>query len=240
MSLKDNITANISDVLGATWNSRDGQVVPKTDDIALSNGAVKLDAVFLYADLFDSTVLATKFPHSVAAKVIRIYLSSMTRLIREHGGHIRSFDGDRVMGVFIGDNRRTVAAKCALHMKWVVDNLIRPMAEQQFPSLVSEGYEIRHCAGIDQSEVMVVRSGIRDNNDLVFIGSAPNFAAKLSGMRDGDFSTYITFDTYYNLNVISKYRDDVNNIDDMWVPVLVKLGGEEKVCYKSAYHWSFI
>ena len=238
MGLKDYLETSISTTLNATWNSRDGQVVPKTGDVALSNGAVKLDAVFLYADLFDSTILATTFPHTVAAKVVRIYLSSMSKIIREHGGSIRSFDGDRVMGIFIGNSKRSDAAKCALRMKWAVDNIVRPMAAKQFPSLVSAGYEIRHCVGIDRSEVWAVRSGIRGSNDLVFVGAAPNFAAKLSAIRDGYYNTYITFDIYYYLNADSTYKNSIEKTNDMWTPTLVELGGKQEVCYKSAYEWA--
>ena len=99
--------SDIDTILNTTWNIRDGQVVPKTEDVALSNGAVKLDAVFLYADLFHSTELQRKFRNTMVAKVVRAYLSSMSKLIKDHGGEVRSFDGDRVMGVFIGGSKNT-------------------------------------------------------------------------------------------------------------------------------------
>jgi adenylate cyclase len=99
MPLQHETTVNIKTILDATWNSRDGRVVPTTDDVNLSDGAVKLDAVILYADLYHSTELARTFSYSVAAKIVRAYLSSMTRLVKNAGGEVRSFDGDRVMGV---------------------------------------------------------------------------------------------------------------------------------------------
>lgn len=237
MTLGREIKDGISAVFDSTWNARDGQVVPTTDDVALINGAVKLEAVFLYADLFDSTELAHRFSSSVAAKVVRAYLSSMSRLIRYHDGEIRSFDGDRVMGVFLKGNKNSNAVKCALKMRYVVNEIIRPMAEKQFPSLASKGYELRHCVGVDRGDVLAVRAGVRGSNDLVFIGTAPNLAAKLSAIRDGSYNTYITSTVYRWLLDEVKYKDESTKSTIMWTAVSVDLAGQIHSCYKSSYHW---
>jgi len=50
----------------------------------------------------------------IAAKVIRAYLDATCRVIRAEGGEIRSFDGDRVMTVFIGPPENTTAAGTGL------------------------------------------------------------------------------------------------------------------------------
>jgi class 3 adenylate cyclase len=235
VALKDDIESNISTVFSRVWNSRDGQVVPKTDDVALANGAVKLQAVVLYADLADSTQLARVFPRSVAAKIVRAYLSSMTRIIKSRGGEVRSFDGDRVMGVFVGSAKNSSAAKCALNMKYVVTKILRPKAEAKFPSLVEKGFAIQHCAGVASSDVFVVRAGVRGSNDLVFIGSAPNIAAKLSDLRNPPWHSYVTWQVYNNLNDQSKLDAEGK---DMWVSVKCTLGGVEWDCYKSSYWWA--
>lgn len=234
MSLNEDITDGISSVLNATWNSRSGQVVPTTDDVALVNGAVTMEAVFLYADLFDSTILAQKVDKSVAAKIVRAYLQSMSKLIEAHDGHIRSFDGDRVMGVFIGDSKNSNAAKCAVKMKWAVEKILRPKVESQFSSIATVGYKLRHCVGVDRGEVMIVRGGVRKSSDLVFIGGAPNIAAKLSGMRSSpSYNTYITKAVYSRLNEDAKFN--LEKTVDMWTPVNVTLGGNTVACYKSGW-----
>lgn len=50
-ALGDNLKNDVQKIFNTTWDTRKGQVVPKTDDVALSNGAVKLDVAVLYADL---------------------------------------------------------------------------------------------------------------------------------------------------------------------------------------------
>jgi uridylate cyclase len=232
--MSDEFGDAITKIFSTTWDSRDGQVVPKTEDVALSNGAVKLDAVFLYADLAHSTQLARTFPRSMAAKIVRAYLSSMTRLVNVTGGHVRSFDGDRVMGVYVGDSKNSSAAKCALQMNYVVEKLLRPKAEEQFSSLKEKGFVIRHCVGVASSDVLVVRSGVRGSNDLVFIGSSPNIAAKLSDQRDSPYHSYITSEVYGRLEKKSKIGSDER---DMWSAVKLRLSGEEFSCYKSSWTW---
>lgn len=234
MAVSDDIDGSIKQIFDTTWSERTGQLVPSTEDVALANGAVKLDAVVLYADLFHSTELARKFPRSVAAKIVRAYLSSMTRLVNHRDGSVRSFDGDRVMGVFVGKSKNSAAARCALNMNYIVTKVLRPKAEAKFPSLKEKGFVIKHCVGVSSSEVIyVVRGGIRGSNDLVFIGSAPNIAAKLSEVRNSPYHSYLTWDVYKNLNDESKYSKG----QDMWESVYRTLGDERWHCYKSSWWW---
>ena len=114
MGFADELSTSVNEILTVTWNIRDGQVVPSTEDVALKDGAVKLQAVYLYADLADSTTLARDFDRQTAARVVRAYLSVMSKVIRKNDGAIRSFDGDRVMGIFVGSSKNTAAAKCLL------------------------------------------------------------------------------------------------------------------------------
>jgi class 3 adenylate cyclase len=233
MGLAEKLDSDIATIFRTTWKTRDGAVVPTTEDVVLKDGAVKLEAVVLYADLFHSTELARQFSRSVAAKIVRAYLSSMTQLIKALGGEVRSFDGDRVMGVFVGDSKNSNAAKCALKMKYVVENTLRPKAEAQFPSLKDKGFKIQHCVGVANSSVFVVRGGVRGSNDLVFIGSSPNIAAKLSEIRNPPYFSYITWNVYKYLNDDAKFSDGKN----MWDERKIKLAGDEWDCYRSSWWW---
>jgi adenylate cyclase len=234
MALADTLSSDIDSIFSTPWDTRDGQVVPKTEDVALKGGAVKLDAVVLYADLFHSTALAQQVPRTTAAKIVRAYLSSMTRLVTAHGGSVRSFDGDRVMGVFVGDSKNSQAAKCALKMNYIVKDVLRPKAEAQFASITKEGIAIAHCAGIHRSEVLVVRGGVRGNNDLVFVGSAPNIAAKLSDIRNSDWHSYITWKVHKYLNDDALYGSDGR---PMWTKTKRTVAGAEWELYKSTWWW---
>jgi hypothetical protein len=47
MALLDDLEGDISDVLSASWDVRDGEVVPSTENVALSGGGVKIAATML-------------------------------------------------------------------------------------------------------------------------------------------------------------------------------------------------
>lgn len=198
MALADQLSTDVDDILRKEWNIRDGQVVPKTEDVALSGGAVRLKAALLYADLADSTALAMDYDKRVAAKVFKSFLSCSSKIIRDNGGEIRSFDGDRVMGVFVGNRMNSNAAICSLKINWAFINIIKPKLEAKYSSLKDGDYKLAHCVGVDSGEVLAVRGGVRQYNDLVWIGRAPNIAAKLSGTRNSPYHSYIT-DSVFNM-----------------------------------------
>lgn len=236
MSLGDEIRSDLDKLVGTPWTIRDGRVVPGTDDVKLfSNDAVKLDAVYLYADLLGSTKLARGFRPETAGKVIRASLRTASRIIKARGGEIRSYDGDRVMAIFIGDSKNSSAAKAALQINWAMTNLVQPSLYGQLPNLERDGYQPRMCVGIASGSAFIARAGVRDSSDLVSIGRAPNVAAKLSDIREaGNYRSYITADVHRRLDQSSKYSKGT----DMWQPVQKEVGGESMVVYRSTYWWS--
>lgn len=229
MAFQDTITEEVDKILSISWEERSGNVIPDSDSVSLKNGAVKLDATFLYADLAGSSKLANICPWQTTAKIIRTYLDTVVRIIRHHGGEVRSFDGDRVMGIFIGDTKNTTASYCARNIDWVVNELINPKAKAKFKSIRDNNIRIKHCVGIDTSEARAVRSGIRNNNDLIWIGKAPAFAAKLSDIRAYPYEVYISSVCYNRLNEQAKFSGNEN----IWERVTVEIGGVNHTVYRT-------
>lgn len=226
MAILDTIKSELQNILTTSWDERSGTVIPDTTDIALKNGAVKLTATFLYADLAESSILAKLCPWQTTAKIIRCYLDTAVRLIRHHGGEIRSFDGDRVMGVFIGDTKNTDAVTCARKIDWVVTNLINPKANKEFASIRNNDIKIKHCIGVHTSEVRAVRAGIRSNNDLIWIGDAPSFAAKLSDIRDYPYEVYISKNCYNKI-----FNGAKTGANEVWSSTSVTISGDDHTVY---------
>ena len=176
--------------------------------MSLKDGAVKLKAAYLYADLAESTDLQKNFTNEFSAKVIRSYLAGACRVIRANGGSIKSFDGDRVMGVFVGRSMRNDAVNAALKINWLVVKCLNPLIKDRLIALKSNRtLELKHGVGVDAGEAFVVRAGVRNSsgetthNDLISIGRVPNVAAKLSSIRD-EYKRFIwiTEDVYTYLN----------------------------------------
>lgn len=234
MTLKEDLEKAIDGAIGTTFDVRDGQKVPSSSEVALGNGAVKLEAAFLYADLAGSGLIAKLCPWDTTAKIIRAYLVSAVRIIRFHGGEIRSFDGDRVMGIFIGDSKRSNAVKSALQIKWATEKLIQPKADAHFASVRNNDVKIRQACGIDVGDSRAVRAGVRSNNDLIWIGRPPSFAAKLSDCREHPYSTFISKAVYDRLSDETKKSSGT----DMWESRSLTFAGNSESIYRSSYHWA--
>ncbi|BCW12993.1 MULTISPECIES: adenylate/guanylate cyclase domain-containing protein [Paenarthrobacter] len=230
MGLQEQVVEGINGVLAPGWDIRNGQIVPETTDIALGNGAVRLDATYLYADMADSTGLAQGHHDWAAAKIIRCYLNAASRIIRARGGKIRSFDGDRVMGIFIGQDKNAHAAKAALNISWAVRNVINPALKKKWDSLQ---WTMGHGIGIDTGTAMLVRGGVHGQNDIISIGHAPSVAAKLSEIRSGN-AINITAAVLQDLSDETRYTKGV----DMWSSAGTHTYGSKSVTvYGTTYHW---
>jgi len=207
----DDVTAAVRDVVETPFSTRVGIVVPESQDVALQNGAVQVDATYLYADLADSSKAAQVLKQEVTAKIIRAYLNAATRVLRHYNGAIRSFDGDRVMAVFLGTMKNTNAARAALGINWAVEKVVRPKINTQWTDL-KDYWALNHGVGIATGNALMVRGGVRNNNDLVSIGEAPNVAAKLSELR-GTPSTYVTYAVHGALEPVAREFNGQN----MWI-----------------------
>ena len=218
-------------VFDTAWDVRSGTVIPDTSTVALKDGAVKVDATFLYGDLAGSSTLAKMCPWTTTAKVIRAYLDCSTRLIRAWGGEIRSFDGDRVMGVFMGDSKNTNATNCAREIDYTVEKIIGPKATSAFKSIKDNDIKIRHAVGIDTGDARAVRAGIRNSNDLIWIGRPPSLAAKLSDIRAYPYAVYISKECYNRLGTAGKIVHGTN----IWEAVTHSYAGEQITVYRTKY-----
>lgn len=192
MALKDELESYVNAVFTDDWTRRAGQKVPTTEDIALKNEAVELDATVLYADLAGSTKLVEEKYDWVAANVYKSYLYCASKIIRQNGGHITAYDGDRVMAVFIGDTKNSSAAKTGLQINWVTQNIVMERYKKKHPKTE---FQLKQRVGIDTSKLFIARTGIRGNNDLVWVGNAANHAAKMAALST-TYPTYITGAVY--------------------------------------------
>jgi adenylate cyclase len=226
------LKTNVRGILNQEWNVRTGLVVPAPDTVRLAGGAVKLKATILYADLADSTELAMKYDFRIAAKVFKSFLKCASMVIKRNRGQIRSYDGDRVMGVFLKNNMESRAVRAALEINGAFQNIVKPMLEAKYEALEEGPYKLAHCVGIDTSDIWVIRCGVINDNDLTWVGRAPNIAAKLSAVRDSPYHSYITHAVYSNLPDLLKFK----GVEQFWERCSWNGAGDVKVVYRSSCH----
>ena len=230
MKTLEEITIEIQQILKTQWARREGKVVPEADDVQLGNDAIELDATVLYADLADSTGLVLGYKDWFSAEVYKSYLRGACEIIKNNEGVVTAFDGDRVMAVYVGDLKNTNAAKTALQIKYLVKEVINPALQKEYPD---SAFRLEQSVGIDTGKLLVARTGVRGANDLVWVGRAANFAAKLCSLREGVFASFITEEVFNKLNDTSKFGGDPKKL--MWEKVIWSERGIP--VYRSSWQW---
>ncbi len=230
MSLTEELRPAAKKVLAEHWTTRDGTQVPAPKDITLSNDAIKFkSATVLYADLSGSTNMVSSYSSAFAAEVYKTFLYSAARIIRSEGGEITAYDGDRVMAVYLGDYKNQSAARTALKINYAVKYIINPAIATQYPKTP---YQVQQVVGIDTSALFVARTGVRGDNDLVWVGRAANYAAKLTSLP-AIFPSRITEDVY------NKLPDNLKVGGTPPAPMWEKVNWTEMgiSIYRSTYWW---
>ncbi len=227
------IESSVHDIFYAKWQITDGIKVPTTEDIVMKNGGRRIEATYLYADLAGSSQLAHSMLPETTATIVRAYINSASRIIRHYGGEIRSFDGDRVMAIYMGDDKSQKAVRSAFAINWAVEFPIKEAINKRWNDVSGE-YSISHGVGIDQGEALIVRGGVRDNNDLISIGHAPNDAARLSDYRRSTIN--ITQSVYEDLDQSLTLASD--GTKSMWSSSDGRAAlGQFARCHHSDYYW---
>ena len=232
MGVKSELETSVKAFFSSKWTTRESKAVP-TDDtsIALANDGVEIEATVLYADLSGSTNLVDNYPANFSAGVYKAYLHCAAKIIRSETGEITAYDGDRIMAVFIGDRKNSSAVRAAMKINFAVRKLINPAIIKTFGE---NKYTVKQVVGIDTSKLLVAKTGIRGANDLVWVGRAANYAAKLSSLTNYD--TFITDTVYNHLSEETKFVKQGSEKTDMWTPRIWKAMNDMTI-YGSGYHW---
>lgn len=233
MTTTNELRKEIIEILATKWQKRAGLKVPESDSVRLGNDAVTINATVMYADLAKSTELVDGYKDHFAAEIYKSYLVATCRIIKDNDGIITAFDGDRVMAVFLGQSMNTSAVKAALKINYAVNEIINPAIVSQYPSTT---YKIRQAVGIDTSDLFIAKTGIRGNNDLMWVGRAANYAAKLCILREDGYKTYITKAVFDAMNDSTKMGGNPKKSmweERQWTSM------DNMIIYRSSWHWSF-
>jgi class 3 adenylate cyclase len=229
MGLRADLVTEVTEIFNAAWSERDGTVVPTDENLKLGNDAVKLSATVLYADLADSTKLVDGYKKQFAAEIYKTFLHCAAKIIRSEDGAITAYDGDRVMAVFIGERKNSRAAITALRINWAMLNIVIPAKSKQYPD---SKFIPKHVVGVDTSDLYVARTGVRGANDLVWVGRAANYAAKLAALPESHGS-YITKEVFDALASDARTSSDGRA---MWEAVKWNTF-DDRTIYRSSWTW---
>jgi class 3 adenylate cyclase len=225
MALSDDLNIYVKSTFKDQWSKRSGQIVPEPKDLKATNDTIEFErATILYADLSGSTSMVDGQSWQFAAEIYKNFLYCSARLINSMNGVITAYDGDRIMGVFVGASQSTNATKCAFKINYSVIHIIRPALQNQYSN---------NSFKLDTSPIRVAKTGVRGENDLVWVGRAASYAAKLTEL-DSDFPTWITSSVHTQLHESMKYGGSPPQ--NMWEKRTWTAMGNMEI-YRSNWHW---
>ncbi|MFN0203862.1 MAG: adenylate/guanylate cyclase domain-containing protein [Bacteroidia bacterium] len=144
--------------------------------LTFGNTGASGDFCFIFIDIRESSRLVSNYGEEKAAKIYESFHEICVRIIQTMGGSVRSFDGDRVMGVFAGSNKENDAVETAFYIGFAIEKDLNT----KFSPMIKP---IRYGIGIETGETLVVKVGKgRDINtqDLIWLGEACNYASYYS------------------------------------------------------------
>lgn len=223
MSLTLDLTNKIKSYALGQYEIVKTTIIPEVTDQRLTYGNSGLlgEYTFLFVDIRQSSKLLGKYGNQLAAKILQSFHDINVRIIISNGGAIRSFDGDRVMGVFSGYNKQDNAVKAAMQIKYAIRTILNPILKA----------DIKCGIGIDSGEVLITKVGKGanvNNNDVVFIGKAVNYASHLC--NEANNCVIISPETYTKLTHSHLYQNGISMWNILSIPLKT---GAKITCYSS-------
>lgn len=210
MALKDDLIAEVREIFTSRWDEQSTNGIPDPEDLRLGNHAKDLQwATVLYADLKGSTSMVDMENWYFSAEVYKTYLRCAARIIRSEQGEVTAYDGDRIMAIFSGEMKNTRAVRAAMKIHHAVKTIINPELKAFY---TTSDFVVQHVVGVDTSQLRAARIGVRGYNDLVWIGRAANYAAKLTSLSEKPL--WVTKDVYENMADVVKIHNQ--NKTNMW------------------------
>lgn len=230
MPLKDELSKKIESFFRDSYEIKETSIIPDTDysKLTFGNTGLTSDFAFLYVDIRKSSKLHETFGYATAARIYQSFHEVNVRLILSNSGNVRSFDGDRTMGVFAGPYKNCNAAKAGMNIMWAIRNILN----SKISTKVSCGI------GIDYGKILITKVGKGsnpNNNDLVWVGPAANYASHLA--TEANNTIIISDKTYKQLDDGRKLSNGIN----MWRQKQLTLKNKQQIlCYESSYEWDFV
>jgi class 3 adenylate cyclase len=199
VAIKEDLQSKVQGLVGTSWDPiPNATTIPDESTLTFGNSGARLNVTMLYADLAGSTRMVDALADTLAAEYYKAFLHCASQLIRRNDGNIQAYDGDRVMGVYIGDSQADNAVSTALELNYAVCEIINPTFAARYGV---NHRPMKHTVGIDTGPALAVKVGVRSVGELTWVGSAANYAAKLNSFPglDDNFSTRITATAFEQL-----------------------------------------
>ena len=186
----------------------------------------------MHIDMNNFKKLSGNLSNDKKLRLLNIYFSELTHVIRDYDGFIEKYVGDSITALFgVGKNREqavTNAVYCGLTILTEIYYTINGYLE-------SIGLPKFSCSiGIDYGNIWVARTGVQGMNQLTLVGNEVSTAKQLEEFA-GNHQIFVGGDAYAGLSKREQAfckrqldRDDFN----WWT------NGKKYPFYRYAAHWT--
>lgn len=247
MSLRENITNKVKDIMDTNFVVDDVTYVPDITDTKLTfgNKGLRFEATVLHIDMRGSTTILNNHNRATVAKIHMAYFHTIVTIAGKLGGYVRSFNGDSMLVFFPGTTKVTLsnAVKAAMHMKYIISD-----GDSGINKLLAKYSAIDFGIGIDDGHILCTKIGIggdSNNKGLFWAGNAVNKAVKLSDLAKDPYHISLSSRVYNSLTDQTKYVEEENPYSkqkekvDMWQSNYFTYNDKLENYYYSNYHWTF-
>ncbi|MCL6596783.1 MAG: adenylate/guanylate cyclase domain-containing protein [Firmicutes bacterium] len=174
MTLKEAVDRDLEDILAWKLEIEQRDRPPSSRDVTLGSNAATFPATVFYTDVRQSSALTDNHRRETVTKALNAFVNAAVRIVRHHGGEVRSFNGDGLLAFFFGDASENRAVVSGLKLAKVT-RLLSARVQQKWNMHFDAGI------GLARGTVMAAKVGIRgtNNNAMIWPSEATNFAAKL-------------------------------------------------------------
>jgi adenylate cyclase len=161
-----------------------GRFAPEDVVEKLGQGAKEIaperrEVTIMFADLVGFTPLSEHVDPAALIPVLNDYFRRMSRVIRDHHGHVSRIMGDGLMALFgalVPNSWQSAdAVRAALAMREALDELNAEIEKRGLPRL-------RFGVGLNRGEVVAAVVGSDQLMEFTVMGDAVNLAARVEGL----------------------------------------------------------
>ena len=153
-----------------------GRVTPNIDGMALGE-AKEFNLAVMHVDMDNFTGVAVDLSNKDKLRLLNIYLSELTAVIRDHDGFVEKYVGDGISALFGvgkgGPEAVKNAVECALTIQAKIKHVMGKYLERI-------GLPTFTCSiGMDYGTIWVARVGVKGMNQATLVGNEVSIAKNL-------------------------------------------------------------
>ncbi|OCT15982.1 hypothetical protein A8709_10200 [Paenibacillus pectinilyticus] len=238
MGLRNDIEQKVKAIMDTEFMVTDVDYVPDINDSRLTfgNTGLRFEATVLFIDMRGSTKILNKHNRRTVAKIHMAYLHTVAKISKDHGGEVRSYNGDSMLVFFQGTTNASIssAIQAAMKMKFMIAD-----SRGGINQYLAKYSAIDFGIGIDDSKILCTKVGIsgENNRDVFWVSNAVNKAVVLSDNAKSPNHINISKYVYNSLTDNVKYHDPKGKRLNMWTEKTFKYNDVDEKYYSTNFQW---